>query len=98
MQNLDADDALVTLAGSRNITVAGAAQRLQIRLSGSGNVDAMAVRSDALEVLLDGSGKVTAYAARIASVRLAGSGDVIVMGQPGQRNVQQSGSGSVRFS
>ena len=66
-----------------------------IRLAGSGDIDARALAVRDLSVDLGGSGDIRAQASDTASVSIGGSGDVTVAGHP-RCTIRKSGSGTVR--
>lgn len=82
------------LAGSGNVLVSGTCPRHEIRLSGSGNVKAQALKTEISAVRLSGSGSAHVNASHSADTRLSGSGNVFVAGG-GQLTSAVHGSGRV---
>lgn len=83
------------ISGSGDVTAAGSAQSLTVRIAGSGDVQARGLSAARATVSVAGSGDVAATVRGPAEVRLAGSGDIDL--GPGARcTIRKSGSGSVR--
>jgi hypothetical protein len=87
----------LVVKGSGDIQVAGKATRSSIEVSGSGDVKADGLATEVVRVALSGSGDVAAQATKSATGTLSGSGDITVFGQPAERSVKRSGSGTVVF-
>ncbi len=87
----------VALAGSGQMTVVGACKEFKAEQSGSGDLDAEHLAADSAAVNLQGSGTSVVQARNAAKVTIRGSGDVSVIGNPNQRNVDRTGSGEVTF-
>ena len=87
----------VSLVGSGDMTVVGSSEEFTLDQTGSGDVDAEHLAAGTAEVSLLGSGTAVINAAKSANVTLRGSGDVTVLGSPGERNVSRTGSGEVDF-
>ena len=86
------------LQGSGNIKAIGRTEEVKVALRGSGNIDARALRAGTADVSLTGSGNVYVLATGALNGRAVGSGNIYVEGQPGVRNIRESGSGNVIFS
>lgn len=85
------------LEGSGHVSAAGSSKALEAALSGSGMLDARHLAADTVTLALKGSGTATVFARRSAALELRGSGEVTVYGNPGQRSVSRTGSGSVSW-
>jgi hypothetical protein len=85
------------LMGSGGITAAGSCKLLEAQLTGSGALDARHLAADKVDFELKGSGTSHLFARRAADLVLQGSGNVTVNGNPDQRNVSRTGSGSVSW-
>ena len=92
---LQTGEAAFTLTGSGGIRAAGRAQRSNVQLQGSGDVDLGALEMRSAMVSLHGSGDVTARATEEAQISLFGSGDVSITG-PARCRIEKRGSGEVR--
>ena len=95
VQQLRAGEADFVIGGSGSIRAAGAAQRADVDLGGSGDVDLSALDTRNAKIKLAGSGNVTARASETAEVELFGSGDVRVAGTA-RCSVTKRGSGDVQ--
>lgn len=96
--DIDANDVSLETTGSGSLTVSGGATiELEIDVTGSGSIHARALGATSVdaEVNGSGSGEVTAFEAIEAET--TGSGGLSVWGDPTQRNVNSTGSGSVTF-
>ena len=93
--NVRADTVAAAVSGSGNAAVAGTCQQIDVRVSGSGDVDAARLACGNAVVAVSGSGDVSLQASGSAQIGISGSGDVTVAG--GARcTTRASGSGTVR--
>jgi Protein of unknown function (DUF2807). len=92
MHDIDQSLLAVTLSGSGDINLSGRVARVDLTLQGSGDIDARRLKSEEVVVSLMGSGDIEAYATDKATVKLVGSGDVVISGSP--KNVSSSSVGS----
>lgn len=93
--DLRVEDAELSLAGSGDLTGAGTARRLAVKLAGSGDVDARQLTASEANVSLAGSGDVRATVNGPVNVNLVGSGDV-ELGGAARCTISKRGSGEVR--
>jgi hypothetical protein len=94
---LDAVSVDVDNGSSGSTQLAGSADSAIIDVSGSGRFldkDFVAVEAD---LVLSGSGTIELTVAERVSVVLSGSGDVTVYGDPEDRTIDDTGTGSVTF-
>lgn len=91
------DEVKLDVVGSGAISTSGSCKALAADITGSGNIDAQHMASDDAVINLQGSGSAQAFARKSATVTVAGSGDATVYGNPDQRVVSRTGSGSVGF-
>lgn len=66
-------------------------------IAGSGAVDASDFIANRGHLSIAGSGDIRAYVSQAVTARVAGSGDIVVRGNPPQRSKKIAGSGSVKF-
>ena len=85
------------LVGSGEIKSSGSCKTLDAQLTGSGDLDARHLAAGKVTVDLKGSGTTHVFAKQSADLTLRGSGDIRVLGNPDQRNVNRSGSGDVSW-
>ncbi|UVW27057.1 head GIN domain-containing protein [Massilia sp. H6] len=93
-----ADSVEVALTGSGRMTVVGSTRELVATASGSGQLEARHLRAATVKVDQTGSGSTTVQARRTMAATLSGSGDIEVFGNPAERSVRRTGTGSVTFS
>jgi mannose-6-phosphate isomerase-like protein (cupin superfamily) len=91
------DEVEVTMVGSGDMTVVGSAKEFRVTQTGSGDLDATHLAADNTEVSLQGSGQSTVQARKSVQVTLHGSGDVIVIGNPSERETERTGTGDIEF-
>ncbi|SDR46736.1 Putative auto-transporter adhesin, head GIN domain [Rhizobiales bacterium GAS191] len=96
LSDLDQDALELGISGSGDVVANGTAQRIALRISGSGAADLakLAVKSARLRV--SGSGEADIAAQEEADIHISGSGSVILHGHPTQIQSHISGSGRVR--
>ena len=87
----------LSVVGSGDVTVVGSCERFELDQTGSGDVDAEHLAAASAQVNLFGSGTVVLNARDKVDARLHGSGDIIVHGDPPERNASKTGSGDVEF-
>lgn len=83
--------------GSGRVRIAGQASAVSLVASGSGGVSASGLIADRAGVRSTGSGSVGLTVTESIRVRLNGSGGVTIYGNPSLRDIDDSGSGQVRF-
>ena len=83
------------ILGSGQITVAGRADRLDVVIEGSGDVDAHELLAEAVQVDISGSGNADVHALEWIDIDIRGSGDVTYRGDPTEVVTAVSGSGAV---
>lgn len=94
LEGVDATALRASIDGSGSVDLAGRAGTADLRIGGSGGIDADDLRVDEAEVRIDGSGDVDVDAVQRLTVAIGGSGRV---SYPGDPEVTQDidGSGSV---
>ncbi|MBK0678730.1 hypothetical protein GZ051_26360 [Klebsiella oxytoca] len=75
----------------------GGVDRLRVDIAGSGDVNAHQLMSLSADVHVRGSGDVRTWVCESVKARVTGSGDVVVRGNPGDRDCSVFGSGEIRF-
>lgn len=95
--NLNQENFEASIAGSGDITLNGSAKNIAFSINGSGDIDATHLKAENLEVTIAGSGDVDATATVSAHVRVSGSGDVKVYGNPPKQSSKCNGSGKIKF-
>jgi hypothetical protein len=87
----------VRVGGSGEVALDGSCTSLSVEISGSGSVDAEPLRCAKVATSVSGSGNITASAAESATSTISGSGDVVIAGNPTQRDQTISGDGTVTY-
>jgi hypothetical protein len=95
LPQLTASELKSAVSGSGEILVAGTCPEHEARISGSGNVRASELRTEASAIRISGSGTGRLYASRTLEASIAGSGDVYVRGGATVSS-KIAGSGRVR--
>lgn len=85
------------IEGSGDITANGQVGLLTVEIAGSGDVDASELIADQGRLSIAGSGDIEAYIRIAVLARVAGSGDIVVRGNPPQREHSVAGSGKIKF-
>jgi hypothetical protein len=95
IRGIDTQEFEVDIAGAADLRVSGSAEKLHVRVAGSGHVDASELATQDVAVRIAGSASVEVHAEAQLSVNISGSGDVRYSGQPHiERHI--TGSGSVQ--
>ncbi len=87
----------LNIVGSGDIEASGQVDLLVVKIAGSGTVDARELRADEARLAIAGSGDITAFVRADVSAEIAGSGDIVIHGNPSSRDSQVMGSGRIRF-
>ncbi|MDL2354731.1 MAG: DUF2807 domain-containing protein [Pseudomonadota bacterium] len=91
------DKVEVAVIGSGKMTVVGACKQFTAEQTGSGDINAHHLNAERASLQLMGTGETVMTATKAVDVTLRGSGDVLVYGNPAERNVSRNGSGEVTF-
>ncbi|KZC30060.1 MULTISPECIES: GIN domain-containing protein [unclassified Rhodanobacter] len=87
----------LALVGSGTVIASGSVGQVDVRLAGSGDVDARGLAASRADVVLTGSGDVRVHARQWLRAHLAGSGGIVVHGSPPVRQDSVTGSGDIRY-
>jgi hypothetical protein len=87
----------VGIRGSGDITAFGQVEHLNAEVAGSGDVGACDLVAMSAELSVAGSGDISAYVTQSVKARVAGSGDIVVRGNPPIRDHSVAGSGDIKF-
>lgn len=87
----------VVIQGSGDVTALGRVDRLDVEVAGSGDVDTRELMATTARLLIAGSGDIDALVTHSVDARIAGSGDIVVRGNPPVRTQSVAGSGNIRF-
>ncbi len=85
------------IEGSGDITAFGQVAHLDVQITGSGDVDASELIADRASLSVTGSGDIEAFVRSEVRARVAGSGGIVVRGNPPRRDHGVAGSGKIKF-
>ncbi len=85
----------VALVGSGDVVLEGRVERLELELSGSGELDAGRLVAREVRVDQQGSGRTTVHATELLAGRGVGSGDLECIVRPARSDVRWVGSGQL---
>lgn len=85
------------IQGSGDITAYGEVSSLVVEIEGSGDADVGELVADRASLSIAGSGDVEAFVRSEVRARVAGSGDIVVRGNPPHRDHSVAGSGKIKF-
>lgn len=97
VQSLIAPATELSAQGSGSIRAAGQTGTLLVRVTGSGSVRAPDLVAESGDLESHGSGSIETTVTKSLRVRLTGSGDALVHGQPVLQDVTTTGSGRLRL-
>ena len=83
------------ISGSGGIELGGTATSLKAEIAGSGDVKTKDLTTNTVEADISGSGTITCNATQVLKAAIAGSGEVLYLGQP-TVDADVNGSGKVR--
>lgn len=87
----------LTSNGSGDSIVKGQVKNFNVKISGSGDLKASALKSAVVNLNSTGSSSSKVFASQEIKLKVTGSGDVHVMGNPAKRNVERMGSADVHW-
>lgn len=88
---------VLSIEGSGNITACGQVEQLEVDIAGSGDVGASDLIADRATLSIAGSGDIEAFVRSDVRASVAGSGDIVVRGNPPNRDHRVLGSGKIKF-
>lgn len=94
---IDVDSVAVVNGGSGSTAFAGTADLAEITVSGSGGFGDAAFTAVEADLVLSASGSLEMTVTDRVDIRLSGSGSAVIHGDPTDREVDNTGSGSVTF-
>jgi len=84
------------LSGDSDVSGAGQAKAVDVRISGSANADLGGLKAEAAKVEIEGSGGAIVAPTDAAKIDISGSGDVTLLTDPPKLESNITGSGNVR--
>lgn len=91
----NSDSLELAMHGSGDARIKGQSKVLNANLNGSGDLDAHELKANRVSVTSSGSADVTVFALQSIMLRLMGSGDATIYGNPASRNIERKGSGEI---
>nr|MRL38498.1 DUF2807 domain-containing protein [Klebsiella pneumoniae] len=95
--NIKQSSLAISIQGSGDVKATGSVERLRVDVDGSGDVNADQLMSLSAEVHVAGSGDVRTWVCESMKASVKGSGDIVVRGNPKERDCSVVGSGEIRF-
>jgi hypothetical protein len=95
--NLDAKDFAVNMSGAGDVKLFGTCATLTASLSGAGDLDAAGLKCKSVSAKVYGVGDMSVSASESVTGGVSGVGDLVVFGNPQNRNTKVSGMGDVSF-
>lgn len=96
VDSLNCPSVSIRQAGSGQMYVRGDTRELNLKVLGSGNVQARYLRSEDASSILVGSGSAEIYASKSLRSRIIGSGDLSYWGNPSSVSNRKLGSGNIQ--
>jgi hypothetical protein len=93
--NLEVSKLECDIAGSGEMKLAGTSNENQIKINGSGDINAFELQSNSTSIKINGSGDVRVHADKKLEVKINGSGDVRYKGNATELKQSINGSGSL---
>lgn len=97
IMRLKQDSIKVRASGKANIELWGEVENVDLKVSGTGNIDTVGLLTQNLRAAVSGVGNIKASASKSASAKVSGVGNITVYGNPAQRESKCSGVGDIRF-
>ena len=88
----------IALAGSGSVVIAGNADNVRAKITGSGSLDCRELSAEAVDVKVTGSGNARLHARESFIGKVTGSGNVQCAGSPSKKSQTITGSGRISFS
>ncbi|RZJ52063.1 MAG: DUF2807 domain-containing protein [Flavobacterium sp.] len=92
---IDSNDIDLNVSGSGNVLLKGNATNFATKLSGSGDINALDLKSKNVDANVSGSGNTKVSCNENLTARVSGSGNIKYGGNPEKRDVKVSGSGNI---
>ena len=83
------------LSGAADLEMDGEVDRLEIRVSGAGDIDTRDLRARDVEITISGAGSADVRATESIDAHVSGVGNIDIYGNPVHRKVRTSGLGKI---
>ncbi len=88
-------DLTLSISGSADVYLKGKAEKQEVAISGSGNLEAKDLEGKTVKVSISGSGDAKVWASESIDAKVSGSGDIDYKGNPAKVVSKVSGSGTI---
>ena len=85
----------ITIKGSAALGASGTVDRVEVDVSGSGDVRLFELQAEEVEISISGSGEAEVHVRRALSAAITGSGHIVYEGDPGDVETSIKGSGTI---
>jgi hypothetical protein len=85
------------LSGAADLEMDGEADKLKVRVSGAGDIDARDLKAKHVDITISGAGNADVYASESVEAHVSGVGDIDVWGAPERQKTKTSGLGSIKI-
>jgi hypothetical protein len=92
---IDVDVLTVVLSGSGAVSGSGRAQRIEVKLNGSGDVQLHDLVAQDVRATMSGTGRIAVHATDSLEASVPGTGSIVCTGNPSQVRKSVTGVGSV---
>ena len=92
---IDVDELTVALSGSGAVSASGRAQRIDVELNGSGDVQLHDLVARDVRATMSGTGRIAVHATDSLEAAVPGTGSIVCTGSPSQVRKSVTGVGSV---
>lgn len=86
----------VAIKGSGDVNLAGKTDRFEADVKGSGDIKGANMQAKSASISIKGSGDCFIHASEYLEVDIKGSGDLVYSGNPGTKEINIAGSGTVK--
>lgn len=86
----------VAIKGSGDVHIAGNTERFEADIKGSGDIKGANMQAKSASISVKGSGDCFIHASEYLEVDIKGSGDLVYSGNPGTKEINVAGSGTVK--
>jgi len=91
---IDYNSVLLSISGSGDVKLLGTAKLFNVDIVGSGDIDCASFKVKETNINSTGSGDISLYVEDTLNLKLAGSGDFKLLGNPATKNIKVVGSGN----
>lgn len=93
--NVKSDAFMIDASGAGKLQISGETKRLDVNMSGAGELDAKDFRAERVSIDSSGAAQADVYASEELTANVSGAGDVSYYGNPKTINQDRSGGGTI---